>query len=563
MLSSNLFAQPHQKNFIEEAKDAISKGQFDLAESKLDANFKTDKKASYVSDYCAILFNHFRKTGEYDLARKEINRVLNKYKIVGEKLGEATVYGLWLDLYTDKFKDLITQTDSLLTIPSFKKQHGWYYYFRGQGNNETGDYTAASNDYMSALKLFKENKNFEGLSYAYSGLGDIQRNIHEIKKSKEYYEKALASARNAKSITAEINALSLMGISYSINKEYDEGLKYFKQAFELAESDSDSYNMARGLNNIGNGNLRKGNYEEAIKANNASLKICIDNKMDYGVLVNYLNFSRIYQSSKDYPKALSSLDKASAFIVGKNFPAEEAELKKGYAQIYEALGSYEKSLKFYKEYTDLRQKLVSEETQKAVKELEIKYETEIKDRQIEKMDYELKINKSHNRNLLLGLGLIILIAGFSVFFLIYRNKSIRELYERNIENLHSHNLIRRINIPDEDPLRKVFDKILKLLENEEMYKKSTLSLSEVAELAGSNEKYVSNAIAKFTESNYSNFINLYRINEAKRLMLEEPGINMNDVMISCGFNSRTPFYNAFMKFTGMSPSQFKEMKSKA
>src|SRR5690606_13999182 len=111
----------------------------------------------------------------------------------------------------------------------------------------------------------------------------------------------------------------------------------------------------------------------------------------------------------------------------------------------------------------------------------------------------------------------------------------------------------------EDHLKKIFDRILLALEKEKIYTNPNLSLSDTSDYVKSNDKYVSAAIAENSNMNYSNFINFYRINEAKRLIYEDSNLSLNEIMQACGFHSRTTFYNAFKKHTGLSPKQFKEM----
>ena len=232
----------------------------------------------------------------------------------------------------------------------------------------------------------------------------------------------------------------------------------------------------------------------------------------------------------------------------------------GIKDIYEGLNNYKEALRYYKQFYEKRKSLINNQTQRVVKELQIKYESELKDQEIEQANFELNLKESQNRNLWLGLGIAFLSIFFIFVFHFYRNKQLRKLYESEINNLNVYKFIRKAADP-RDPLRIVFDKILVLLDEDLIYRKTTLSITELAEMIGSNEKYVSIAISKFSGLNYSNFINYYRINAAKQLILEDPNIQINDIMVNCGFNSRTPFYNAFVKFTKMSPKQFKDLSS--
>lgn len=108
---------------------------------------------------------------------------------------------------------------------------------------------------------------------------------------------------------------------------------------------------------------------------------------------------------------------------------------------------------------------------------------------------------------------------------------------------------------------KIYQKTLDLLENEKVYTNPNLSITHFSEKVGSNEKYVSSAISAFAKVNYSQFINSYRVNEAKRLIYENELLSLNEIMTASGFNSRTTFYTAFNKYTGMSPNQFKDMST--
>lgn len=558
LISVASFSQISNQKKYEDIYQISDKASFESALNKIEKNIIVDKGYDDISKYGKLTLYFARRFSQSEFALTSFNRILAIPKLPSNLSCQLEINMLWIFLQQDRFDLLVPKCDSLLKKTTSKDQLGWLYYFKGQGENEAGDYKSASSSYLESFKRFDESKNLEGVSYAKTGLGDIQRNLGDIKKSKEYYLEAIASAKQSKEILAEINALSLCGISYSISKDYKSAISYFNEALFLSKKEKDTYNMARCLNNLGNAYVRMGDHSEAIKANKESLVLCLTSQMDYGAIANYLNLARSHNALKKYDQALLYLEKGELFLNGKNFPAERSEILKGYANTYEGLQNYKMALQYYKDYDELRKTLVSEQTQRMVKELQIKYESELKDQKIENATFDLNLKKSQNRNLLLGLGLAILIIIFTIFFLNFRHKKLKELYEKNIESLNAYSFIRKAADVG-DPLRGIFDKVLVLLEEEKIYQKTTLSLTELAELVGSNEKYVSSAISKYTDSNYSNFINLYRINEAKRLIHEGLDIQINDVMVNCGFNSRTPFYNAFTKFTGMSPKQFKDL----
>jgi AraC-like DNA-binding protein len=71
--------------------------------------------------------------------------------------------------------------------------------------------------------------------------------------------------------------------------------------------------------------------------------------------------------------------------------------------------------------------------------------------------------------------------------------------------------------------------------------------------------YLSQVINQQTGKNFFDFINSYRITEATTILSEdvENRQNILNLAMSVGFNSKSAFYNAFKKHTGMTPTQYR------
>jgi AraC-like DNA-binding protein len=95
---------------------------------------------------------------------------------------------------------------------------------------------------------------------------------------------------------------------------------------------------------------------------------------------------------------------------------------------------------------------------------------------------------------------------------------------------------------------------------EKPYLESTLTLEKLATQVQLPTRTLSNMINRHFECHFFEFINSYRIDEAKR-MLADPactGKNMLEIMYDVGFNSKATFNTLFKKKTGMTPSQFRK-----
>jgi AraC-like DNA-binding protein len=88
-------------------------------------------------------------------------------------------------------------------------------------------------------------------------------------------------------------------------------------------------------------------------------------------------------------------------------------------------------------------------------------------------------------------------------------------------------------------------------------------LPQLAEQLGLSPNYLSQVINERLEQNFFDFINWYRIEEAKHRLASPVGERDNIITLAldAGFNSKSAFYTAFKKHTAMTPSQYKKSLS--
>ena len=99
-----------------------------------------------------------------------------------------------------------------------------------------------------------------------------------------------------------------------------------------------------------------------------------------------------------------------------------------------------------------------------------------------------------------------------------------------------------------------------LVENEKIYLDENISLQSLAEKLNIQPYQLSQLLNEKMNQNFSDFINSYRIEEAKKILTGPGGAEKKNttVALDVGFNSMTAFYKAFKKFTGMTPNQYKK-----
>lgn len=105
----------------------------------------------------------------------------------------------------------------------------------------------------------------------------------------------------------------------------------------------------------------------------------------------------------------------------------------------------------------------------------------------------------------------------------------------------------------------VAQKILRHMEFHKPYLSHYLNLEQLANQLSMHPRALSSAIKHSFNTNFYEFINSYRIEEAKKLLLdpEQPNRTMIDILGEAGFNSKATFNAFFKKMVGMTPSQYR------
>lgn len=108
-----------------------------------------------------------------------------------------------------------------------------------------------------------------------------------------------------------------------------------------------------------------------------------------------------------------------------------------------------------------------------------------------------------------------------------------------------------------DQLTATQAEIRRLMEREQLYLNAELTLPHLAKQIGLLTHYVSQAINS-GGANFFDFVNRYRIEEAKKQLQESAGTSVLQIAMACGFNSKSAFYAAFKKHTDLTPTQYRK-----
>ena len=109
---------------------------------------------------------------------------------------------------------------------------------------------------------------------------------------------------------------------------------------------------------------------------------------------------------------------------------------------------------------------------------------------------------------------------------------------------------------DNETEKHLVQRICTLMDTEQPYLLSDLKLSDVSAMLSTNSRYVSEAIKNQRGCSFTQFVNGYRVEYAKKMLLSQPDRKMTEVISASGFSGESSFFRIFKSFTGLTPGEW-------
>jgi AraC-like DNA-binding protein len=157
----------------------------------------------------------------------------------------------------------------------------------------------------------------------------------------------------------------------------------------------------------------------------------------------------------------------------------------------------------------------------------------------------------------------------AIFFIAYFSLKQKEVFQLNkqekkeidsiiIENASLEGT--RKKLISDDELKEMKFKLIQVMDNKKPFLDVELSLFKLASQLDISSHLLSYIINNGCNENFYQFINRYRIEEAKK-MIQDPDmehLSLMGIAFEVGFNSKTVFNTTFKKITNQTPSEFKK-----
>ena len=215
------------------------------------------------------------------------------------------------------------------------------------------------------------------ISIVYHDFEDYEKGVSYGKKAYKIMDEA--KNKNYKYLIFANNATA---INFDDWGKADSALFYHYRNVELLKKVDDSLNFTFIFNNIGNTLLKTKRYTEAKKYINRSLVMNTLKGNIYNLATNYTNLATIaYEQGKN-------TEAKENFILANKFAQESGSIEKirdvvqQEAWFYKKIGDYKNALEKQEAFYKLRDSVFNDERAAKVTEMETKYETEKKERDL-------------------------------------------------------------------------------------------------------------------------------------------------------------------------------------
>lgn len=108
------------------------------------------------------------------------------------------------------------------------------------------------------------------------------------------------------------------------------------------------------------------------------------------------------------------------------------------------------------------------------------------------------------------------------------------------------------------PEAELWDRISRLMDQEEVWRNPDLSLTSLARMCATNITYLNRIIQKETGNSYKELINAKRIASVAAQLNENPDVDIQDAFFNAGYRSRTTAWRNFKDILGVTPTEFRQ-----
>ncbi len=278
--------------------------------------------------------------------------------------------------------------------------------------------------FVNAAESFEELGLEKRLAATYSNLGIIMNANKENDKALRYFHKALHYAEKSKQLSSWLPVLVNLATYYKAIDQYDSALYYANACYIIAKQNSQPLGMARALMILPGVYSKLKLFDQALSLSNEGIKI-FTTLGDSSRLKSLIYEKAVALRGLGFNKR--SLNLCDSLLLN----LDDSQSIKEYtyllaSEILSDLEQPEKALQYHKEFFELYTNASIESQKNLISELEIKYDTERKSREITELNTKAKIQELliQQQNWVLVGGIIFALISIGLILLVNRQRSL-------------------------------------------------------------------------------------------------------------------------------------------
>ena len=307
----------------------------------------------------------------------------------------------------------------------------------GMYNWNRANYDDALKYFFEALKMYEKKGDEKSTSIPLNNIGLIYQEMNLSEKALEHHRQSLAIREKYNLENEQITSLNNIGINLKDLGRVDEAISIYKKGLDLAKRNNNLIEYYKILDNLGNAYNQNGNPDLALTT---YLK-ALDKPEGYdseqkAELATLNNIAALYNEMNKPQIALGYTKKG--FELVELYPETElisADLHLTSAESHYMLSNFPKARAHKQMFITLKDSVFSKNNADAIADLEVKYETEKKEREIlvqrtEIAEQELTIQKQ-NYQLYGSIGLAVILGLLGFLFYNQQKLKNKQLQKEN------------------------------------------------------------------------------------------------------------------------------------
>jgi len=298
-----------------------------------------------------------------------------------------------------------------------------------------GEYEQSIGLMQSAKEIYVDLHDDMGLAGIYLGLGVIMQEWDKLENALDYYTNALKYYKRNNLITNEVNLLLHIGDIYLLRNEYKRALATYRKAQELELDLGNKKLRSIALSNIGEVYYHMNYLDSALYYQSKSLQLKHEVEDNKRIAISYFVIGNIYSKLKQNDSAMNYLGQSLLLARKIGYRDIEIDALKSLSELYKSMNNLFLAYEYLYEYQELKEKTFTQNTNKIIEELDIKYDAEknVVENEILKQNndiQQLQLEKEKGTKFftIIFASFIIFIAFIIVFFINSRVKDSRKNY---------------------------------------------------------------------------------------------------------------------------------------